>query len=133
MRISGTEARDLLQPWVRDHRRVWCMFVSPGLNDARSGTLWSMDASFLTIRQSECDLSVDLHIPIADVAIEFFEPTEAPAAIRPVQSLQCFDGALYLQEPELSETGVPIELRWALWIISSHRDRPALCAAIGGD
>ena len=120
MRMSGTEARHLLAPWVRDHRRVWCMFASPGLNDARSGILWAVDDDFVTIRHSDgiALRSIDLHIPFADVAIEYFQPTESPLASRPAQALECFDGALSFQEPELSDSGAPIELTWTLWIVN---------------
>lgn len=118
MRLTGTEARHLLAPWVHDHRRVRCVFASPGLNDARSGVLWSLDANFLTIRQSNDarEDSIDLHVPFDNVAIEFFTPKETPPEIRPAEALDGFDGALYLHEPELSESGAAIELTWTVWI-----------------
>lgn len=135
MRMSGTEARHLLAPWVRDHRRVWCMFASPGLNDARSGVLWAVDENFLTIRQSDgfAGRSIDLHIPFADVTIEYFQPCEAPVASQPAQSLDSFDGALSLQEPELSDSGVAIELRWTVWIVNSSSPLKSFAATDSAD
>jgi hypothetical protein len=129
MRMSGTEARHLVAPWIRDHRPVWCMFGSPAFHDARSGVLWAVDAHFLTIRQLDGERSVDLHVPFEDVAIEFYEPAQAPGGIRPDQPLECYDGALCLQEPQISEAGAAIELSWAVWITNPRWEREA---AAGG-
>lgn len=125
MRMSGTEARRLLAPWVHDRRRVWCMFGAPDLGGARLGVLWSLDEDLLTIRQSNgaAERWVELHIPVADVEIEYFEPSQAPVEMTPTQPLAWFDAAFYVHQPELSEAGAAIELRWALWITNPTQER----------
>lgn len=130
MRMCGTEARHLLAPWVHDHRRVVCLFGTSELNVAGSGILWSVDAEILTIRQIDDagDICVDLHIPFGDVAIEYFEPGESPSSIRPTKPLEWFEGAIYLQEPELSQAGTAIELRWVVWIANPGVGRRSLAA-----
>ncbi|MGH9523230.1 MAG: hypothetical protein ACRD3E_11940 [Terriglobales bacterium] len=129
--MSGSEARHLLAPWVQGHRRVNCLFGSPEFSDAGCGVLWSLDANLLTIRRDDGPeaSSVDLHIPFEDVTVEYFEAGEAPNEIRPARPIEWFDAALYLCEPELSEAGAAIELRWAVWIGNSKWDGKRSAAA----
>lgn len=121
MRISAEEAHCRLATWVGQKRQVRCIFTAPGISDTRSAFLWALNEELLTMRQVRGgpEGPLDVHVPLSDSDLEYFEPAEAPEELRPDRPLDWYDGVLWVRQPQLSETGASLELHWAIWIANA--------------